>query len=138
MANNNNNNNNPLQLKSLNHVSLLCGSVDKSIDFYVNILGFCPIQRPTSFDFNGAWHCESIAAVERRLKQMKIKYVKNIVEENGIYVDQLFFHDPDGWMIEICNCDKLPVVPLCSSSSPFNCNIPNHHLHQQILTMDQQ
>ncbi|XP_057723088.1 glyoxylase I 4-like [Arachis stenosperma] len=168
----NNNNNNPLQLKSLNHISLLCGSVDKSIDFYVNILGFCPIQRPTSFDFNGAWlfnygigihllqsedpegmpkilqinpkdnhisfQCESIAAVERRLKQIKIKYVKNIVEENGIYVDQLFFHDPDGWMIEICNCDKLPVVPLCSSSSPFNCNIPNHHLHQQILTMDQQ
>lgn len=30
----------------------------------------------------------------------------------GIEVDQLFFRDPDGFMIEICNCDSLPVVPL--------------------------
>lgn len=25
---------------------------------------------------------------------------------------QVFFHDPDHNMIEICNCDCLPVVPL--------------------------
>ncbi|KAG4959808.1 hypothetical protein JHK87_036441 [Glycine soja] len=137
---------NPLQLKSLNHISIVCASVEKSVDFYVNVLGFSPIKRPSSLDFNGAWlfnygigihllqsenpegmpktapinpkdnhisfQCESIAAVEKRLQQMKIEYVKNRVEESGTYVDQLFFHDPDGMMIEICNCDNIPVVPL--------------------------
>ena len=47
---------NPLQLKSLNHISIVCASVEKSVDFYVNVLGFSPIKRPSSLDFNGAWY----------------------------------------------------------------------------------
>lgn len=50
--------------------------------------------------------------VEKKLKEMAIEYEKRRVEEGGIYVDQIFFHDPDGFMIEICNCDNLPVVSL--------------------------
>lgn len=46
---------NPLHLKSLNHVSLVCKSVEESIDFYQNVLGFVPIRRPGSFNFDGAW-----------------------------------------------------------------------------------
>ncbi|KAJ4954048.1 hypothetical protein NE237_030880 [Protea cynaroides] len=137
---------NPLHLTSLNHISIVCKSVDKSLDFYQNVLGFFPIRRPGSFDFSGAWlfnygigihllqskepekminkveinpkdnhisfQCESMIAVERKLKEMEIEYVKRVVEEGGIYVDQLFFHDPDGFMIEICNCDNIPVIPL--------------------------
>ncbi|KAF7149071.1 hypothetical protein RHSIM_Rhsim03G0247000 [Rhododendron simsii] len=53
-----------------------------------------------------------MGAVEKKLKEMDIDYLKSRVEEGGIYVDQLFFHDPNGSMIEICNCDNLPVVPL--------------------------
>ncbi|KAK7328376.1 hypothetical protein VNO77_22481 [Canavalia gladiata] len=169
---------NPLQLKSLNHISLVCRSVEKSIEFYENVLGFFPIKRPSSFDFNGAWlfnygigihllqsddpegmpkighinpkdnhisfQGESIAAVENRLKQLKIEYVKCRVEESGIYVDQLFFHDPDGTMIEICDCDNIPVVPLFSednvwSCSLHNCNIQNQHqqIQQQMIPMEQ-
>lgn len=45
-----------LNLTSLNHVSLVCKSVEKSLDFYQNVLGFFPIRRPGSFDFNGAWY----------------------------------------------------------------------------------
>lgn len=56
--------------------------------------------------------CDSMAAVEKKLVEMEIKYVRQRVDEGGIYVDQLFFHDPDGFMIEICNCDNLPVIPL--------------------------
>ena len=56
--------------------------------------------------------CESMGAVEKNLKELGIKSVRARVEEGGIYVDQLFFHDPDGFMIEICNCDNLPVIPL--------------------------
>ncbi|XP_062149520.1 glyoxylase I 4-like [Alnus glutinosa] len=137
---------NPLRLKSLNHISLLCRSLEKSLDFYQSVLGFFPIRRPCSFGFDGAWlfnygvgihliksedpdnmpkishinpkdnhisfQCESMATVEKKLTEMKIEYVKSRVEECGIYVDQLFFHDPDGTMIEICNCDNLPVIPL--------------------------
>ena len=50
--------------------------------------------------------------VEGKLKEMGIPYIQRRVEEGGIYVDQLFFHDPDGFMIEICNCDNLPVISL--------------------------
>ncbi|VVA33652.1 PREDICTED: metallothiol transferase [Prunus dulcis] len=122
-----------LNLKSLNHISLVCRSVEKSLDFYQSVLGFFPIRRPGSFDFNGAWlfnygigihllqsedpdkmpkkitqikpndnhisfQCESMVTVEKNLKEMEIEYVKRRVEEGGIYVDQLFFHDPESLM----------------------------------------
>jgi catechol 2,3-dioxygenase-like lactoylglutathione lyase family enzyme len=159
---------NPLSLKSLNHISIVCRSLDEALDFYQNVLGFFPIRRP-SFDFNGAWlfnygigihllqsedpeslpkishinpkdnhisfQCESMATVEKKLKDMKIEYVKSRVEEGGIYVDQLFFHDPDGSMIEICNCDNLPVIPLAGdtirSCSLVNCNFQQQAQQQQ-------
>ena len=56
--------------------------------------------------------CEDVQGVERILKEMNIKYVKWIIEEAGIYMDQLFFHDPDGYMVEISNCEKLPMEPI--------------------------
>jgi catechol 2,3-dioxygenase-like lactoylglutathione lyase family enzyme len=46
---------NPLLIKSLNHISLVCKLVEESMDFYQNVLGFVPIRRPGSFDFDGAW-----------------------------------------------------------------------------------
>ncbi|KAH9326743.1 hypothetical protein KI387_006921, partial [Taxus chinensis] len=45
----------PLPLTCLNHISLVCNSVEESINFYENVLGFVPIQRPGSFNFDGAW-----------------------------------------------------------------------------------
>ncbi|XP_040380124.1 uncharacterized protein LOC102706197 [Oryza brachyantha] len=141
-----------LPLASLNHISIVCRSVQESLQFYADVLGFVPVRRPGSFDFDGAWlfnygigihllqaedpdslpgkteinpkdnhisfQCESMAAVERRLKELGIPHVQRCVEEGGIYVDQIFFHDPDGFMIEICNCDNLPVVPL-ATDQPF-------------------
>uniref|UniRef100_M8C1I6 Uncharacterized protein n=1 Tax=Aegilops tauschii TaxID=37682 RepID=M8C1I6_AEGTA len=140
-----------LPLASLNHISIVCSSVEESLRFYMNVLGFIPIRRPGSFNFNGAWlfnygigihllqceeprslpgkteinpkdnhisfQCESMVAVERRLKELGIPYIQRCVEEGGIYVDQIFFHDPDGFMIEICNCDNLPVIPLADHTS---------------------
>nr|ABK26156.1 unknown [Picea sitchensis] len=59
-----------------------------------------------------------ILLVEKKLQEMDIKYEKRVVEDEGLYVDQLFFHDPDGYMVEICNCENLPVVPVtCVPSS---------------------
>jgi hypothetical protein len=62
-----------------------------------------------------------MVAVERRLKEMGIPYVQRCVEEGGINVDQIFFHDPDGFMIEICNCDNLPVIPLAGAVQLGSC-----------------
>ncbi|KAL1549650.1 Glyoxylase I 4 [Salvia divinorum] len=133
-----------LPLLSLNHVSYVCRSVQKSVEFYVKVLGFVLIQRPSSFKFEGAWlfnhgigihllksenvknkkekinpkanhisfQCTDMNVIIERLEGMKIEYVKAVVREGGIIVDQIFFHDPDGYMIEICNCQNLPVLPL--------------------------
>jgi hypothetical protein len=60
--------------------------------------------------------CEDIVQVEKDLQERNIKCTRQVVEEGGIMVDQLFFHDPDGFMIEVCNCEKLPVVPLGRTS----------------------
>lgn len=155
---------NPLRLTSLNHISLVCRSVEESINFYQNVLGFVPIRRPGSFDFDGAWlfsygigihllqsedpenmprkseinpkdnhisfQCESMGAVEKKLKEMGMDYVWARVEEGGVYVDQLFFHDPDGFMIEICNCDNLPVIPL-AGEMVRSCSRMNLQMMQQ-------
>lgn len=48
---------------------------------------------------------------------MGMKYVTAVVEEDGITVDQVFFHDPDGYMVEICNCDNLPMLPISSAAT---------------------
>ncbi|OIW15831.1 hypothetical protein TanjilG_04366 [Lupinus angustifolius] len=155
---------NPLHLKSVNHISLICGSVEQSMNFYRNVLGFFPIRRPGSFNFDGAWlfgygigihllraedpedlprkteinpkdchisfQCESMEAVEKKLKDMDIDYVRAMVEEGGIQVDQVFFHDPDGFMIEICNCDSLPVIPL-AGEMVRSCSRVNLQMMQQ-------
>ncbi|KAI7985059.1 hypothetical protein ACSBR2_042748 [Camellia fascicularis] len=161
---------NPLRLTSLNHVSLVCRSLEKSIDFYTNVLGFVPVRRPNSFNFDGAWlfsygigihllqsedpehmmkkskidpkdnhisfQCEIMAVVEKKLKEMGIECMRQMVEEGGIHVDQLFFHDPDGFMIEICNCDNIPIVPLSGevvrSCSQVNLQKKMQHQQQQI------
>ncbi|KAE9588020.1 hypothetical protein Lal_00003275 [Lupinus albus] len=155
---------NPLHLKSVNHISLNCASVEQSMNFYQNVLGFFPIRRPGSFNFDGAWlfgyrigihllraedtenlprkteinpkdghisfQCESMEAVEEKLKEMDIDYVRAMVEEGGIQVDQVFFHDPDGFMIEICNCDSLPVIPI-AGEMVRSCSRLNLQMMQQ-------
>ncbi|KAI4329317.1 hypothetical protein L6164_021598 [Bauhinia variegata] len=156
---------NPLHLKSVNHISLVCRSAEESLNFYQSVLGFFPIRRPGSFDFDGAWlfgygigihllqaedpenlpkkteinpkdnhisfQCENMGAVEKKLKEMEIDYVRATVEEGGIQVDQLFFHDPDGFMIEICNCDSLPVIPLVGEMARSCSRLNLQMMHQQ-------
>ena len=65
-----------------------------------------------------SFQSENMGATEKQLKEMRIEYVKCEVEDDGVFVDQLFFHDPDGLMIEICNCENLPILPLSGGDSP--------------------
>ena len=76
------------------------------------------------------WQCESMSAVEKKLKEMGMEYTRQKVVEGGIEVDQLFFHDPDGFMIEICNCDNLPVIPL-AGQMVRTCSRLNLQMQQQ-------
>ncbi|CAI5478568.1 unnamed protein product [Closterium sp. Yama58-4] len=146
----------PLPIRCINHVSIKCASVQKSLDFYSRVLGFQPVKRPEkSLSFDGAWlfnygiglhllgdsvcppmprtltprdnhiafQSDNLFEVERKLSALAISFVKQQVVEDGIVVDQIFFFDPDNYMIEVCNCDLLPIVPidpfeLSTSASP--------------------
>lgn len=82
--------------------------------------------------------CESMAAVEKKLKDMGIQHVRALVEEGGIQVEQLFFHDPDGFMIEICDCDNLPVIPLAGEIAQSCSYLNLERMQQQMQPMVQQ
>lgn len=77
----------------------------------IEIVGFANKHGYDTFE-KLIMQCENVAMVESTLKEMEIDCVKNRVMEGGISVDQLFFHDPDGFVIEVCDCNNLPVVPL--------------------------
>ncbi|KAL4389826.1 hypothetical protein S83_007148 [Arachis hypogaea] len=69
-----------------------------------------------------SFQCEDMEEMERKLKEMNIKYKKGTLEtEEGIAIDQLFFKDPDGFMVEICNCENLKLVP---TDSPGKIKLP--------------
>ncbi|GLC47938.1 hypothetical protein PLESTB_000041800 [Pleodorina starrii] len=148
----------PLQLLALNHVSRVCSDLAASYRFYTEVLGFTPVKRPSSFEFDGAWlhnygiglhlikgcppprpktiipkschisfQAANLAEVEDSLVRQGILYVKNLFVEDGVKVGQLFFHDPDNNMIEICNCEVLPVVPVDAANiSAAARGLPTH------------
>lgn len=76
-----------------------------------------PKKELNPLDNHISFQCEDMSVVEKKLKKRNIKYLRRTVEEGGESIDQLFFHDPDCFMIEVCNCDKLTLVPLCSCST---------------------
>lgn len=61
-----------------------------------------------------SFQTSNMGMIIEKLEEMNIEYATAVVKEGGVTVDQLFFHDPDGYMIEICNCQNLPVLPLSS------------------------
>lgn len=90
------------------------------ISFQVRVTGFASIAfDASSTDDFMKWQCADMGRVKQRLDQMGISYVTAVVTEGGIRVDQLFFHDPDNNMIEICDCEKLPIVPLSFPFAPL-------------------
>uniref|UniRef100_A0A0E0KTB4 VOC domain-containing protein n=1 Tax=Oryza punctata TaxID=4537 RepID=A0A0E0KTB4_ORYPU len=59
-----------------------------------------------------SFQCSDMAVMKARLRAMDREFVVRKVWDGETVVDQLFFHDPDGNMIEVCNCENLPVIPL--------------------------
>ena len=119
----------PLTIESCNHIALRTKRLDESLRFYVEVLGAKPISRP-GFSFRGAWlfvggiqihliedpaagdpadeidtranhvafAVPDVDEAERRLRELGVAYKRNLIPDRGVH--QLFFHDPDGHMIE--------------------------------------
>ncbi|PAN39329.1 hypothetical protein GQ55_7G228200 [Panicum hallii var. hallii] len=64
-----------------------------------------------------SFQCADMGLMKARLGDMRLEFVAARVRDGETVVEQLFFHDPDGNMIEICDCEKLPVVPLADAAS---------------------
>ncbi|KAF2567597.1 hypothetical protein F2Q68_00024994 [Brassica cretica] len=65
-----------------------------------------------------SFQCEDMEALEKRLKEVDVKYIKRTVgEQEDAAIDQLFFNDPDGFMVEICNCENLELKPRDSADA---------------------
>jgi len=120
----------PIEITALNHIARTTKNLEASRHFYREVLGCQEISRP-SFPFAGAWlyvaglqfhliedlkvsdspgaintreshiafHVRDLNAMEERLRQHGIPYHRSMIEDRKI--DQIFFRDPDGWMIEI-------------------------------------
>ncbi|KDP46698.1 hypothetical protein JCGZ_06486 [Jatropha curcas] len=100
--------------------------VGKQIHLIENIAleEFDPIIEPRPIntkDNHISFQCTDIGVVKRRLQGLGIRYVTaTIDDDDGNRVDQIFFHDPDGYMIEICNCENIPITPISSRFFNFN------------------
>jgi glyoxylase I family protein len=119
-----------IQLEALNHIARTTKDLERSRRFYIDVLGCREISRP-AFNFAGAWlyvaglqfhliedlatpdspdtintreshiafRVADLDAMELRLKAHQVPYRRSGIQDRKI--DQIFFRDPDGWMIEI-------------------------------------
>jgi glyoxylase I family protein len=120
----------PLEILGLNHIARTTKNLEASRRFYIDVLGCREISRP-AFNFAGSWlylagmqfhlienlntadspatintrenHVSFVVpdldAMEQRLQRLGVPYRRSMIEDRKIH--QIFFRDPDGWMIEI-------------------------------------
>ncbi|KAL8205861.1 hypothetical protein R6Q57_009412 [Mikania cordata] len=79
-----------------------------------------------------SFQCTNMNLIINKLEQLSIKYVTAVVKEGGVEVNQLFFHDPDGYMIEICNCHVLPVLPIKNLPTSAQINKSGSLLYEKV------
>ena len=114
-----------LNIKSFDHVALSVSDIDVSMDFYEQVLCLEKIERP-AFNFPGAWYgfpdgralhligkregratqdhhfaliIEDEAAWVAHLKKQGVEFRGPNPRPDG--VNQIFFQDPDGNLIEL-------------------------------------
>jgi hypothetical protein len=74
-----------------------------------------PLPKPSTINplsDHMSFQSDNLNAVMTHLESLNINYIQQKVFEAGIEVAQIFFHDPDNNMVEVCNCDSLPICPL--------------------------
>lgn len=118
-----------MQILELNHIALHVADLDRSIQFYQEVLRLMPIPRP-AFDFPGAWFglgkaqelhliggrtaqtqshnrgnhwalmIDDMDAWEEDFRTRGIEYLPRRTRPDGAY--QIYLVDPDGHYIELC------------------------------------
>lgn len=129
----------PIRVQTLDHVTIVVRDLERSRQFYVEVLGMTEVPRP-GFSFRGSWfqagetqihtileHAESgpagtvIAnstrghhfafrvadahAAAGRLEELGVPFVSPPKSRPDGAV-QLFIHDPDGHLIELCSVPR--------------------------------
>ena len=117
-----------MNILELNHVAIHVSDVEKSCDFYANVLGLERLPRP-AFDFPGAWFrlgsAQELHIIEGRTESVDSRYRGNHfalrtqdlepwrehLEKLGLVfrgpvkrpdgATQIFTRDPDGHVIEL-------------------------------------
>lgn len=116
-------------IEQLNHVARTTKNLEASKQFYVDVLGCKELSRP-NFPYRGAWlyvghmqfhliedantpdapkgidtreshvafAVEDVDAAEAHLLALGIVYKRQTIPDRNIH--QIFFRDPDGWLIE--------------------------------------
>jgi catechol 2,3-dioxygenase-like lactoylglutathione lyase family enzyme len=127
----------PLPIQRVHHVARVTTRPLESAAFYRDVLGFREIRRP-NFDFRGAWlfnygvqihiienraaSAELPRAIDTRANHLALEIedveaAKRLLAEHGIAfreqvnaggIHQVFFHDPDGHVIEIAHYGPTP------------------------------
>ena len=151
-------------LLKVNHIAITVSDVGRSLNFYVDILGFQQIRRPT-FDRHGAWltmgnielhlikgipaippvdnlqvthialetlHIDQVVHKLRELnidlrQSLSVTNAHKSISRNNSLIVQYFFNDPDGYYIELCNCDVL--TEFSFNRNPF---IDNNDYHESM------
>src|SRR5437879_5871789 len=120
----------PLSIEHLNHIARPTKRLEESRRFWIDVMGAREITRP-GFSFRGSWlylagiqihliedaaapdpsdlinkrsrhmafAVPDVDAMETALKAHGIAYKRSLIADRGIH--QIFFHDPDGHMIEL-------------------------------------
>eukprot|EP00873_Tetraselmis_striata_P003033 jgi/Tetstr1/423297/TSEL_013996.t1 len=60
-----------------------------------------------------SFQCESFEEILEVLTRDQVPFIREVIRHDGLYeINQVFFHDPDFNMIEICTCECMPTTPL--------------------------
>ncbi len=127
----------PLPISSVNHVAVTTRDVERTRNFYRDVLGFREVARPT-FSFGGAWlfnYGLMIHVIENQsaatggegistrdnhlaLHTDDMDAAERGLQEHGVVyrkneivdrgIKQIFFRDPDGYHIEIGTYPATP------------------------------
>ena len=103
-----------MKLLRIDHWVLICQDLEKTLNFYVNILGLhhkCKNGQFSPYAHNPQFGCEdfcliaegNISDIKNELINKGITLETDIVERNGALgkMDSIYLRDPDGNLVEI-------------------------------------